>query len=201
MFLFSKQHRRKKLFRTLIKPHVSFLYAMALRYTGNKYDAEDMVQETVFIALKKMDQLRDKTKSRSWLFSILRRVFLKETRGQDQQRKFAALKKQEYLSRLESFEKPDDVAIQFEKKSDARLIQTIVEALPERYKSPVLLYFMEDLTYKEISIYLDIPMGTVMSRLSRAKTMIKNQILTALKENEPIRNIVLLKDYKKAGDL
>ena len=51
---------------------------MALRYTGNTYDAEDLVQETLHIALKRLSQLRDETKCKSWLFKILRSVFLRE---------------------------------------------------------------------------------------------------------------------------
>ncbi|NNK93648.1 MAG: hypothetical protein HKP41_04770 [Desulfobacterales bacterium] len=65
-------------FKQLAFPHLEFLYNIALKYTGRPYDAEDIVQETLYTAFRKFYQLRDDNKCRQWLFSILRTTFLRE---------------------------------------------------------------------------------------------------------------------------
>lgn len=67
--------------------HLDYLYHVAIRYTGNQYDAEDLVQEIYFIAFKKFDQLRDPGKIKSWLFKILRNTYLKNRRQNGQSKK------------------------------------------------------------------------------------------------------------------
>jgi RNA polymerase sigma-70 factor (ECF subfamily) len=73
---------------------------MALRYAGNSYDAEDMVQETLFIALKKINTLIDETKCKSWLFSVLRNVFLKELRIKGRKYKFEFDERDDYITAI-----------------------------------------------------------------------------------------------------
>ena len=67
-------------FKELTFPHLQFLYNVALKYTGKPYDAEDVLQETMYTAYRKFHQLRDETKCKQWLFSILRTTFLREQR-------------------------------------------------------------------------------------------------------------------------
>jgi RNA polymerase sigma-70 factor (ECF subfamily) len=173
---------------------------MALRYAGNSYDAEDMVQETLFIALKKINTLIDETKCKSWLFSVLRNVFLKELRIKGRKYKFEYDERDDYITALGGFADRGAVQEKLDKKVDKLQVQSILDKLPEKYKSPILLYFMEELTYQEISEYLDIPIGTVMSRLSRAKIFLKKEMLKVLKDDSSYGNVVELNKFKKAGD-
>ncbi len=75
--IFRHENRSPELFRELTDQHVTFLYNLALKYTGNRYDAEDIVQETLLTAYKNFAQLRDERKFKSWAFSILRHTYLK----------------------------------------------------------------------------------------------------------------------------
>ena len=199
--LFSKQKRNAIRFRELACPHTKFLYNMALRYTGNTYNAEDLVQETLYIALKKFHQLRDEIKCRSWLFSILRGIHLKELRMICRKHEFNKGDGLEYTSLLESAADNFDTEKTFEEKVDNVNLHQIVEGMPEKYKSPILLRFMDDLSYREISEYLEIPLGTVMSRLSRAKEILKKEILRKANKVSFTDNVVKFKIVQKKGGL
>lgn len=170
---------------------------MALRFTGNRFDAEDMVQETFYAALKKFDQLRDNHKCKSWLFAILRSIHLKELRRSFRKQKFEHDESVSYIALLDMKADKFDTEKALEKKITASRLHRIVEELPEKYKSPILLYYMEDMSYREISQYLEIPAGTVMSRLSRAKDMLKKEVLKVLTTNSARDNVVELNKITK----
>jgi len=175
-FIGRKKHQRD-IFWNLAQNQTRFLYNVAFRYVGNRYDAEDLVQETLYTAYDKFHQLRDSRKFKSWMFTILRNHFLKW------QRKKAPVQADEfengidYLSQLESVSLRQDVASAYEKKIEADTVQSILDKLPEKYKAVLILYYMEDSSYQEIAEMLAVPVGTVMSRLSRAKQMMKKALL------------------------
>ena len=164
-------------FKTLTFPHLQFLFNMALKYTGKNYDAEDIVQETMYTAYRNFHQLRDDEKCRQWLFAILRTTFLKEKRSFI--RRPMLDDGSGYLKHLTD-ESADSLASLLEKKMDREDVQYALERLTEKHKSPVILYYMEDMTYQEIADYLEIPIGTVMSRLARAKKQMKKELLKKL---------------------
>jgi RNA polymerase sigma-70 factor (ECF subfamily) len=161
-------------FKELTFPHLEFLYNMALKYTGKPYDAEDIVQETMYTAYRKFHQLRDEEKCRSWLFSILRTTFLRE---------FRLHKKRPLLDDGSGYlknvadESADSLAGLLEKKIDRQNVQQVLDRMSEKHKSPLILFYMEDMTYQEIADLLGIPIGTVMSRLARAKKQMKKALL------------------------
>ena len=164
-------------FWNLAQNHTRYLYNVAFKYTGNRYDAEDLLQETLYTAYQKLHQLRDSRKFKSWMFTILRNHFLKS------QRKKVPVPEDEfengldYLSQLESVASPQNAAAVYERKVEARTIQSILDKLPEKHKTVLILYYMEDNSYQEIAELLGVPMGTVMSRLARAKQMMKKELL------------------------
>jgi RNA polymerase sigma-70 factor (ECF subfamily) len=153
---------------------------MALRYAGNNFDAEDMVQETFYTAFKNFHQLRDKGKCKSWLFAILRNIYLKERRQRERIYKIEQSEDVNYLSYLEEAAEQFDIEKAVVNKIDSDRIGHTLDRLPEKYKSPLLLFYMENSTYKEISDTLDIPIGTVMSRLARGKELLKKEIMRGL---------------------
>lgn len=172
-----RKKRQDVEFWDLAQNQTRFLYNVAYRYVGNRYDAEDLVQETLYTACKKFYQLRESRKFKSWMFTILRNHFLKW------QRKKAPVQADEfedgieYLTQLESVSLQQDTASAYEKKIEAETVQSILDKLPEKYKSVLILYFMEDSSYQEIAEMLSVPVGTVMSRLSRAKQVMKKALL------------------------
>ncbi|MEN8257710.1 MAG: sigma-70 family RNA polymerase sigma factor [Thermodesulfobacteriota bacterium] len=168
-------------FKELAYPHMRFLFNVALKYMHNQYDAEDLVQETMYAAFRNFHQLRDHSKCRSWLFAILRSNFLKEKR-QAVRRPYLGTD-ESYLNFLEGVS-VSNLAGDFEKKLESEHIKEVIERLPEKYKTPLILFFLEDMSYQEIAELLDIPIGTVMSRLSRAKQSMKKELLREATLNE-----------------
>ena len=164
----------KKRFKELTYPHLEFLYNVALKYSGNKYDAEDLVQETMVTAYTKFRQLRDDKSCRAWLFTILRNHFLKERRQ---------LLRRPYLDDGSSYldyikdEKSSGFVDRIVEKDANKKLHRVLAEISEKFKSPLILYYMEEMTYQEIAEYLDIPIGTVMSRLARGKRYLKKGLL------------------------
>lgn len=175
--MFGLRPQQREQFKKLAYPHTRFLYNVALKYMGNPYDAEDLVQETMYAAFRNFGQLRDESKCRSWLFAILRSNFLKEKR-QAVKRPFLATS-DTYLEVLEGVAQTD-TSRDYEAKLESRSVRQFIERLPEKYKTVLILYFLEDMSYQAISDMIDVPIGTVMSRLSRAKQQMKKEMLREL---------------------
>ena len=194
-FVGRKKHQRD-IFWNLAQNQTRFLYYAAFSYVGNRYDAEDLVQETLYTAYHKFHQLRDNRKLKSWLFTILRNHFLKW------QRKKVPLQADEfengidYLSQLESVSLRQDAASVYERKIEAETVQSILDKLPEKYKAVLILYYMEDSSYQEIAEMLAVPVGTVMSRLSRAKQMMKKALLRSTINQPQTKKVVRLKTQR-----
>ncbi len=197
--LFSNKKKNQERFKKLAYPHVTFLYNMALRYTGNTYDAEDMVQDTMFIALKKIGKLREDAKCKPWLFAILRSVYLKELRLSCRRQKFDYDERLDYIRLLEAAADGFDTEKAFEKKFEAARLHEMVEKLPEKYKSPLLLHYMEGLSYQEMAEYLGTHVGTVMSRLSRARDCLKKEMLKVFRKEKSFDNVVEFNKKRRIG--
>ncbi len=177
----------KKHFKELAYPHLQFLYNVALKYTGKSYDAEDLVQETMYTAYRKFSQLRDESKCRSWLFMILRSHFLKEKR-QSIKRPYLDDGNGNLKDITDGSAKslPD----RYEEKLNRVEVQKVLDIIPEKYKSSLILYYMEEMTYQEISESLDIPIGTVMSRLARGKKYMKNELIRRASGSSVVKKII-----------
>lgn len=152
----------------LVHEHYQSLYAYAYRLTGKTNDAEDLTQQTFLIAQQKIDQLRDGGKARHWLFRVMRNRFI---RTLEKKRPLT-----ESDSELEIGEIPESETFE---KIDSELLQLAVNDLPDDYKLVVLMYYFDELSYKEIAAEIDAPIGTVMSRLARAKTALRNKMSQA----------------------
>lgn len=172
-----RKARQREKFWNLAQDQTRFLYNVAFKYAGNHYDAEDLVQETLYTAYNKFHQLRDSGKIKSWMFTILRNHFLKSQRKKTPVQADEYENGIDYLTQLESTSSRQDLAYFYERKEEAETIQSILETLPEKYKTVLILYYLEDSSYHEIAEMLGVPIGTVMSRLSRAKQMMKKALL------------------------
>ena len=190
-FMGRKKHQRDA-FWNLAQNQSRFLYNVAFKYVGNRYDAEDLVQETLYTAYNKFHQLRDSRKFKSWMFTILRNHFLKRQRQQAPVQADEFENGIDYLSQLESVSLQQDVASVYERKIEAETIQLILDKLPEKYKAVLILCYMEDNSYQEIAEMLEVPIGTVMSRLSRAKQMMKKSLLRSTINEPQAKKVVRL---------
>ena len=160
-------------FETLARQYYQPLYRFALSLSRNESDACDLVQQTFLIWAKKGSSLRDASRVKSWLFTTLYREYLRVRR------------------RISPFinQEPDVLeaelpAVQPEALTalDANQAVDSLQAVDEIYRAPLTLYYLEHHSYKEIADALGIPIGTVMSRLSRGKIQLKNALLKNLRK-------------------
>ncbi len=140
------------------------LYRVAFRLTGNQTLANELVQETYLNAWKSLHSLSDPKKMRSWMFSILRNQYTKLIRKES---KAAALSEQAY-----------EVAAQPAPNNElANTVQSAIEKLDSKHRMPVLLVSMEGLSVDEAASILEVPRGTVLSRLHRGRQKLKEILM------------------------
>ncbi|MEH0018733.1 MAG: sigma-70 family RNA polymerase sigma factor [Desulfobacter sp.] len=179
----------KQQFKKLTYPHMKLLYNVALKYTGNVFDAEDIVQETYLMAFNKFHQLKDPSRCKPWLLRILRNNFLKTcNKAKTRQR----LQEDDYIEFLKQHIRKKSAEELLVNNSSTRLLRTAIDKLPVKYREVLMLYYMDEMLYKDIAKTLDIPIGTVMSRLTRAREGLKiGLIKTAKASGEDILDINL----------
>ena len=168
-------------------PNMQSLYAMALKLTHNERDAEDLVQDTMIKAYDHFDSFEDGTNCRAWLFRILTNTFINKYR-----------RKQRELSYIENaISESRDAAPVNTPETELSLLETEIQraffyglsdevlnalnTISEDFKSIVVMADVEEQSYKEIADKLDIPIGTVMSRLCRGRRLLRN-LLTGYAE-------------------
>lgn len=161
-------------FEAAALPLFEQLYNLAHWLTGDRPEAEDLVQETYAKALKGIRSFQEGTNFRAWMFRILRNTFLTSRSGLKAQNTV-------YLDAEENEAEvpahtitPELIALQLE--SSESLFTAITE-LPIVYREVILLSDVEDLSYREIAQVLAVPVGTVMSRLSRARSLLKKALV------------------------
>ena len=153
--------------RQLVLNHYQSVYRYAYRLTGCEADAEDITQQTFLLAHRALHQVRDAQKVDRWLFAVLRSCYLKSHR----RRRPAAAANME----LNVDEVPDQVLRDDE--IDRELLQHALDELSDDAKLVLVLFYFEQLSYKEIAEQLEIPLGTVMSRLARAKSNLRARLV------------------------
>lgn len=150
----------------LVAEHHAVVYRAAYRLSGSAADAEDLAQQTFLTAHRSLAQLRDERAALGWLMAILRSCFLKLCR------------KRRPISADDCDLDLDSYAADVPEESDVdpeRLQRALDELSPEARVMLVMFYF-DDLSYREIAAATDIPIGTVMSRLSRAKEQLRRKL-------------------------
>lgn len=142
------------------------VYRFALSLAGKECDAVDLTQNAFLKFAKKGSSLRDVKKAKNWLFSVLRNEFI------DICRKNTRFPSQELDPNMQS-NIPSAAS-----RSDSQAVLQVIANLPLPFREPLALYYLQGYTYQEISSLLDVPIGTVMSRLSRGKTQLRQQLET-----------------------
>ncbi len=151
----------------LVDEHYVALFRYAFRLSGSVADAEDLTQEAFCKAQLNLKQLRDKDRAKPWLFSILRNCYLHRLRAE---------RHQPCVS-LNDIDVPDEPPKEMP-EFDTDQLQEALNALPETFRTPLILYFFEDFSYRDIAEQMDLPLGTVMSRLARAKGYLRIRLTT-----------------------
>lgn len=149
-------------FERIVEAHYQNLYRFALSLSQNQSDASDLVQQTFSIYASKGHQLRDAEKVKSWLFTTLRREYLATVRRSD---RFVDEPPDEAAS--------PDLSEETVSNLDIDSVLTALGQLPLEYREPLTLYYLREHSYREIAAILNVPIGTVMSRLSRAKEKLR----------------------------
>lgn len=172
--------RRLERFEHEIVVHMTDLYRAALRFTGRASDAEDLVQETCLRAFKSLDQLRHPQAAKVWVFSILRSVFLRQTEQASAHPVHLSLEDIDAspLSASEALQDAHEDFLPMRSALMAEVRQAILK-LPLPYREALILAHIAGFSYREMAEILGVPLGTVMSRLFRARRMLR----TFLREN------------------
>jgi RNA polymerase sigma-70 factor (ECF subfamily) len=162
-------------FENLVALYYEPLYRFAFSLTRAEPDACDLTQQTFYIWANKGSQLREKSKVKTWLFTTLHREFLASKRRQV---RFPHID-------LDVAEDELPLALPVEaSRFDTAQVVSALSTLDELYRGPVTLFYIQDFSYQEIAEVLQIPLGTVKSRLSRGLTHLQNLLARDLAAGE-----------------
>jgi RNA polymerase sigma-70 factor (ECF subfamily) len=151
-------------FEELVQQHYRGLYQFAFSLTRKEAEARDLTQQTFYIWATKGHQLRDASKVKTWLFSTLHREFLKTKRRQT---RFPHVN-------LETVDNDiPTVSPTVVSQMDGATVLQALSRVEEIYQAPLALFYLEDYSYKEIAEILEVPIGTVQSRIARGRVEIR----------------------------
>lgn len=159
-------------FTNLVDAHYAALYRFALSLARREADACDLVQQTFYVWATKGSSLREQDKAKTWLFTTLYREFLRGRRRDQRSQSIEDLPpgQQEPVS---------EAAGDFE-RLDGQQVMAALQEVDEAFRAPLALFYLEDMSYLEIAELLELPIGTVMSRLSRGKTQLRTLLASRL---------------------
>ena len=169
---------KERIFEKEFLPHIGSMYNFAYRLTFNEDDAKDLVQETYLKAFRFLNSFQQGTNAKAWLFRILKNSFINDFRKKSKQP--AKVDYQE----VESYYNSDDVDVSMTTDLRVETVQHMIgdevsnalNVLAVDFRTVIILCDLEGFTYEEMSKILDIPIGTVRSRLHRARNLLKEKL-------------------------
>ncbi len=159
-------------FDALVETYYQPLYRFAYSLSKREADAADLTQQTFYKWATKGNQLKDKSKVKTWLFTTLHREFL------GSRRRYQRFPHHE-VSVVEHELPVVDPGVA--REMDGGTVMEALMEVEEMYRGPLTLFYLQDLSYKEIGVTLELPIGTVMSRLSRGKEQLRVQLASKAK--------------------
>jgi RNA polymerase sigma-70 factor (ECF subfamily) len=180
----------REAFGCFVEEHYQGAYRLAFHLCGNHHDACDITQQAFYLAFTRAHQLRDGAKRKQWLFTILHREFLRSRRRE-------AAHPQTTLE----FSEPvlPHIRVDHAISLDSKTVLLVLQTLDENLKLPLVLFYLNQFSYREIAETLEVPIGTVMSRLARGKQLLRERLEE--KRGEDIDKIVPLRQPKKEGGI
>ncbi len=154
-------------FEELVKEHYRALYRFAFTLAGTESEASDLTQQTFCIWGEKGHQLRDGAKAKAWLFTTLNREFLKG------KRRLASFPEREFDEELGDMPNLSPAVV---RSLDSQMIVNALGQLDSVYRTSLALFYLEDHSYREIASILEIPIGTVKSRIARGKELLEKSL-------------------------
>lgn len=162
------------------------LYSAALRMTRNAADAEDIVQETFLKAFRAYDSFEEGTNLKAWLYRILTNTYINKYRKQQRRPSEVELGELQDLYLFRRLGESSGASYSAEKEALDQFVDTDIiealESLPESFRMPVVLADVDGFSYKEIADILDVPIGTVMSRLHRGRKALQRKLWNVAEE-------------------
>lgn len=164
-------------YEQIVELHHESLYRFAFSLAGNPDDAAELTQETYVRLLNKSGQLRDRSRVKSWLFTTMYRIFLGRKRREQRFPHIEVLSVEHELPTL-----TPEIA----NEMDGEAVMDSALELDEHFRAPLVLYYLQCLSYREIAEVLKVPIGTVMSRLSRGKDLLRQRLMVRkIKKAQP----------------
>src|SRR5271169_4875361 len=176
--LSSQEDRPLAEFEELAMPLFDSLYNFARWLAHNSNDAEDLVQETYLKALRSFASFQPGTNFRAWIFQILRNTFLSSCSKVERRMTVGMDSEEDGLELAVDTETPETILMN---RFNSQLVQRAIDDLPVHYRETLLLCEVEEMSYQEIAEILSIPIGTVMSRLARARKAVRETVHTNLR--------------------
>lgn len=177
--LTKKEISKQQDFNEEILPHLDSLYNFGLRLTSEPNDAEDLVQDTIVKAYRFFSSYEKGTNAKAWLFRILKNSYINNYRRKS--KKPQEVDYDEVSMFYESIRAERTESSDLEEKMFRELIDdelsNALDSIPEDFRTVVLLCDVEDFTYEEIANMLDVPIGTIRSRLHRGRNLLKAQLM------------------------
>jgi RNA polymerase sigma-70 factor (ECF subfamily) len=175
---------KQRTVQRLVDEHYAALFRYAYRLCGCAADAEDLTQDAFCKAQLNLTQLREPERAKAWLFSILRNAYLHRLRADRNQHCVS-------LDGIGDLPEPLPEPLP---PVDPERLQEALNELPEVFRTPVILFYFDDFSYRDIAEQMDLPLGTVMSRLARAKAHLRERLL------QPVSATVLANGIRRATD-
>ena len=168
---------RQGRFNTLVLPHLDRLLAFAVRRTDAVADAEDAVQEACIRAWRALDDLRDDTRVRAWLYRILRSVLAESEERTSRRRQLVSITRLEEAHEEAVAGDADALFDEIAVRLSSEEVREALQQLPEDFAVAVELHDIDGFKYQEIADIVGVPIGTVMSRISRGRRLLGGAVL------------------------
>jgi RNA polymerase sigma-70 factor (ECF subfamily) len=173
-------------YHTLVEAHYEALFRYAYRLAGSAVEAEDLTQEAFGKAFTRLSQLREHDRAKAWLFRILRNLYLHKIRDEKRHRVIPL----DSVGDLPGRDTPETPEIDPEK------LQEALNELEEGFRTPLILFYFEEFSYRDIAEQMELPIGTVMSRLARAKAYLRVKLTPQEERGESSEQDIATSDGK-----
>jgi RNA polymerase sigma-70 factor, ECF subfamily len=166
----------------LVERHKDRALSLALRLTGERREAEELVQDAFLKAFRNLGQFRGDARFGTWFYRILYNLCMTRLRRRMSGPDTLAVQDDDLLGALAPEESDNSLDQQIEIDDLARFLSMEVDLLPHQYKTAVTLYYIQEMSYDEIAAVMDIPLGTVKTCLFRGRNLLRKRMHARLKE-------------------